>query len=360
MKRRIKTVDAHAEGEPLRIIVEGWPEPEGETMLAKRAYARAHHDELRRSLMWEPRGHADMYGALPVAAPSADGDIGVLFMHNEGWSTMCGHGIIALVKAGLEHGLFAPRDEARIRIDTPAGRVLAAAQRERDRIESVSFVNVPSFVDREFELELEGFGRVAVSVAFGGAYYAYVDADALGLELAPRCVSHLLDADRAVRRAVEAAHALRHPSGQRELDFLYGVIFVSTTQVADASSHSRNVCVFAAGEVDRSPTGTGVSGRVAIEHHAGRLAVGEWIRIESILGTSFDVRVLETTSLQLLPCSAAHAPSDVATDALDDAGPIPREIAAVVPEVRGRAFVTGQHDFVIDPEDPLSAGFLLR
>jgi len=325
---RIQTVEAHTAGEPLRIITGGFPELPGATILARRAYARAHHDDLRRTRRLEPRGHAAMYGALLTAPATPDGDVGVLFLHNEGYSTMCGHGIIAMTKAGIEQGLF-EADPAAVRIDTPAGRVVASAEMDGARVRRVSFVNVPSFVDQEVAVEVDGLGEVACTVAYGGAYYAYVDAAALGLELAPQNVGALIEHGSAIKRAVAAACELRHPDGDADLNFLYGTIFVAP----QPGAHSRNVCVCADGEVDRSPTGTGVSGRAAIHRARGELG-DEWITIESVLGTSFDVRVAAEVDLG--------------------------GRAAILPEVRGEAFVTGRAEYWVDPEDPVGQGFLLR
>ena len=325
---RIHTIEAHTAGEPLRVITAGFPELPGDTVLARRAYCKAHHDDLRRMLMLEPRGHADMYGALLMPPATPDGDVGVLFLHNEGYSTMCGHGILALTKVGLEGGLF-EADPSAVRIDTPAGRVVAQAELDRGRVRRVSFRNVPSFVDRELAVEVPGLGRVDCTVAYGGAYYAYVDAVALGLELQPRNVDEIVRQGTAIKRAVAAACELRHPDGDDDLNFLYGTIFVAP----QAGAHSRNVCVFADGEVDRSPTGTGVSGRAAIHHAQGELG-DEWITIESILGTRFDVRVAGVTEVG--------------------------DRRAIVPEVRGQAFVTGRAEYWLDPDDPLGEGFLIR
>ena len=324
----IETIEAHTAGEPLRIITSGFPQPPGATMLQRRAHARRHLDRLRRMVMLEPRGHADMYGALLTPPATVDGDVGVLFMHNEGFSTMCGHGIIALTKVGLERGLF-EADPDCVRIDTPAGRVVARAELDDGRVERVSFVNVPSFVDREVCVDVAGVGAVEVTVAYGGAYYAYVDAQTMGLDLEATNVGALIEHGMAVKRAVASACDLRHPGGDDDLGVLYGTIFVGPRP----GVHSRNVCVFAEGEVDRSPTGTGVSGRAAILHARGE-RLRDWVTIESILGTSFEVRVAAVTDLGGRP--------------------------AVRPEVRGRAFVTGEARFSLDPSDPIAAGFLLR
>jgi trans-L-3-hydroxyproline dehydratase len=329
---RVTTLDAHAAGEPLRIVTGGWPPIPGATMLEKRRHAREHHEPLRRALMWEPRGHADMYGAVPTEPVTADGDLGVLFLHNEGYSTMCGHGVVALVTAGLETGLF-ERTGARtvLRIDTPAGRVTATAHHEGERVTRVSFENVPSFVlARDRVVEVPGLGTVRLDLAFGGAFYALVDADALGLRLLPEETSRLIEVGRRVKAAVERTTDVAHPGGDPELGFLYGAILIGN---AASDAHSRNVCVFADGEVDRSPTGTGVSARAALHHARGELATGASLAIESLVGTRFEVRVLCETEVGGLP--------------------------AVVPEVAGSAHLTGRHEFWVDPADPLREGFLL-
>jgi trans-L-3-hydroxyproline dehydratase len=325
------------------VITGGWPNLPGETILEKRRHASAHHDALRKALMWEPRGHADMYGCLLTEPVTADGDVGVLFLHNQGYSTMCGHGIIGLVTVGLECGILdvgsLDRDEAGrpiVRIDTPAGRVTAAAELstgpDRVRVESVSFENVPSFVlAADLAVDVEGFGSVRCDIAFGGAYYVYVEAADVGLVLEPASYADIIDAGRRVKAAVAEQYRIVHPGEDQDLAFLYGTIFVAP---AGGSAHSRNVCVFAAGEVDRSPTGTGVSGRAAIHAFRGELGIGEAMVIESLIGTCFRVTIKDR-------CAVGERP-------------------AVVPEVTGSAHLTGRHEFFLDPDDPLGTGFLLR
>lgn len=332
MTELVTTIDVHVAGEPLRIVTGGFPEPLGASMLERRAWLRDNADHLRRAILWEPRGHADMYGAVLTRAATEDGDIGVLFLHNEGYSTMCGHGIIGLCTAGFEAGLLpALREPDVVRIDTPAGRVTARVQREGDRVSQVSFVNVPAFVlRRDLRVAVPAIGEVRCDIAFGGAFYAYVDAGTHGLVLEPGRARALVEAGMAIKRAVAEACRPRHPSGPADLDFLYGTIFVETRH---GQVHSRNACVFAEGELDRSPTGTGVSGRAALHFLRGELALGEWIEIESLLGTRFGVRVVEETEVGGLP--------------------------AVVPEVCGSAWITGRHEFRMDPRDPLRGGFLL-
>jgi trans-L-3-hydroxyproline dehydratase len=330
---RITTIDAHTAGEPFRVITSGYPALPGATILERRRYARDNLDGLRTALMWEPRGHADMYGCIVTPPVLPEADIGVLFMHNEGYSTMCGHGIIGIAKVALETGLVPiASPESTIRIDTPAGLVTARARVEDGRVTSVRFENVPSFVLALDEaVEVPGLGRVRYDLAFGGAFYAFVDAADVGLECTPAHFRHILEAGVAIKRAVMATRSIPHPF-EEDLSFLYGTIFVGPPRGEGA--HSRNVCVFAEGEVDRCPTGTGVSARLAIRAARGDVGVGEPMVVESIIGTRFTGRIVETTSL----------------------GPHP----AVIPEVEGTARITGRHEFLIDPEDPLREGFILR
>jgi trans-L-3-hydroxyproline dehydratase len=327
---RITTIDAHAAGEPLRVITGGIPPIPGDTILAKRRYARENLDHLRRALMFEPRGHADMYGCLLTEPVTSDGDLGVLFMHNEGYSTMCGHGVIALVTVLLETGMLEPR--GMIRLDTPAGRVTARANLDGQRVRSVAFENVPSFAYKlDQSVNIPGIGELRCDVGFGGAFYAYCKAEDLGVRVVTEEFRKLIEAGMAVKRAVMDSLEIRHPF-EEDLGFLYGTIIDGAPLGEGADS--RNVCIFAEGEVDRSPTGTGVSGRVALEHAKGRLAVGEPFVIESLISTRFIGRVVRETTFGEYP--------------------------AVIPEVEGSAYITGRHEFVIAPDDPLKGGFILR
>ncbi len=330
---RIQCIDAHTEGEPLRVILSGYPHPAGETILARRRDLQIHHDALRTALMWEPRGHADMYGCIVTEPVSENADFGVIFLHNDGYSTMCGHGIIAVTKVVIETGMF-PTSEAEphIVIDTPAGLVTAYAHIKSGRVQSVRFRNVPSYAHRVNQfVDVPDIGNVRYDVGFGGAYYAYVHAHEVGLETNPEHYRDLMHAGRRIKECIAANMRIEHPF-EPDMGFLYGVIFLGAAKSPDA--HSRHVCVFADGEVDRSPTGTGVSGRLALLHAKGELAPGERIRIESILGSSFTGRVREELRF----------------------GPY----KAVIPEIEGRAFITGQHSFILDPNDPFQNGFLLR
>lgn len=331
----LTTIDAHTEGEPLRIILDGYPEVPGDNILAKRRYLQSELDHLRQVLMYEPRGHADMYGALLTEPTTKDSDFGILFMHNEGYSSMCGHGIIAAVTMAAEYANLEVADGSRrtIGIDAPAGKITAYAERDEQGELAVSFDNVESFVEVcDRTVQVPGFGELKYDIAYGGAYYAYVDADAIDVECSPNNAEQLIQLGRAIKHAVMADYPLTHPT-EADLGFLYGTIFTSK-KTDEASSHSRHVCIFADGEVDRSPTGTGVSARIALLRHRGEVSPGERINIESIIGSAMQVEIAEE---------------------LEFAGK-----ASVIPRVFGTAFITGVNQFLIDAEDPLKNGFLIR
>jgi trans-L-3-hydroxyproline dehydratase len=328
---RITAIDMHTGGEPLRVFTSGLPPIEGRTVLEKRRYFREHYDHIRTGTMWEPRGHADMYGA--VITPSLDADLDVFFLHNEGYSTMCGHAIIALTKLVFETGIMRKDgDHPELKFNVPAGKVYAQAVIEDGKVRECSFRNVPSFLYlRDEQVEVAGLGQVSFDVAYGGAFYAFVEAEPLGLSLTSDSYHQLIDYGRRIKRAVMTNFSIKHPF-EDELSFLYGTIF--TGPAVDSHHHSRNVCVFADGEVDRSATGTGVSARAALHHAKGELNINERITIESIIGSTMTVRAVEETRF----------------------GPFD----AVIPEVSGTASIIGRNEFYFDPDDPLGQGFLLR
>ena len=330
---KITTVEMHTGGEPLRIYTSGLPDIPGKNILEKRRYFRDHLDHIRRGTMFEPRGHADMYGAVVTEPLSDDSDFGAFFLHNEGYSSMCGHVIIALTKFVLETGIVEKEgEEPVLKIDAPPGRIIAKAYRKGKTVEKVSFLNVPSFVLlRDEVVEVPGLGKVGFDLAYGGAFYAFCEAEPLGLKLDESHYHRLKDAGRKIKHAVMNTFEVKHPF-EEDLSFLYGTIF--TAKAEDPSHHSRNVCIFADGEVDRSATGSGVSARAALHHAKGELNIGEKITIESILGSTMDVEVKETLTF----------------------GPH----SAVIPEVTGTAYFTGRNEFWFDPEDPLKDGFLFR
>ncbi|HUS86312.1 MAG TPA: proline racemase family protein [Bacteroidales bacterium] len=331
--QRIFTIDMHAGGEPLRIFIDGMPEVKGDTILEKRQYCRDNLDHIRTAIMFEPRGHADMYGAVITEPVTEGADFGTFFMHNEGYSTMCGHAIIALTKFAVETGfIMKDGDEQILEIDAPPGRIRSRAFMKDGKVEKVSFLNVPSFLLIENEMvDVPGIGRVMFDVAYGGAFYAFCDADRLGLSLDASGYTRLIDYGRRIKRAVMENFRIDHPF-EPDLSFLYGTIFYGAPFNPD--HWSRNVCIFADGEVDRSPTGTGVSARAGLHYARRELAMGKKVTIESIIGTTMDVEV---------------------TGEVDYGG-----YRSVIPEVTGTASFTGRNQFWIDPDDPLKNGFILR
>lgn len=332
MTPHLATDDMHTGGEPVRIVTGGWPEVEGATILEKRSFVRARHDHLRKLLIYEPRGHYDMYGALlvPPALPGAD--LAVLFMHNEGWSTMCGHATIALGRYAVEKELVAVTEPVtRFGLECPCGLVRVAVEVEAGKAGRVSFESVPAFVSaRDLAVELTGHGRIACDVAFGGAFYAIADATQLGLDLGESRLRDVVDAATALTAAVGDTYRLHHPDDD-DLAFLYGSIL---TDGGDGSARpTRNICVFAAAEVDRSPTGSGVTARMAAMHARGHVAPGEQRRFESVTGAIFDASVASETR-----CGGRDA---------------------VTVNVAGRAYWSGQSRFIIEEDDSLKDGFLL-
>lgn len=330
--RVISTIDAHAAGEPLRIVTAGVPPLPGATILDRRRAMKERHDELRRVLLFEPRGHADMYGAILTSPVSPGADYGVLFLTNEGYSTMCGHGIVALTTALIETGAFPAADgDTTISYDTPAGAVAARATVCDGRVLSVAFRNVPAFVMAHgIPIEVAGV-RLEVDVAWGGASYALIDAASFGLDVVPGQARQLTDLGIAVKRAIESAAEIVHPE-EPDLRGLYGTIV--SAPPADPAHDGRNVTIYADGAIDRSPCGTGTSAKLARLHARGELPVGRRYVHESIIGTTFAGTILDETTVAGTP--------------------------AIVTEIAGRGFVTGLHQFLVDREDPTASGFLVR
>ena len=333
---RIQTIDAHTAGEPLRLIVSGFPAVEGKTVLEQREYVRREYDHLRRALMLEPRGHADMYGALLTPPERPGSNAGVLFMHNEGFSTMCGHGVIAVCTIAVERNLIVVPREAdgsvRIILDSPAGLIEAVAHTSAAsvRVSHVGFRNVPSFVLHPSLPVRVGTREVPVDVAFGGAFYAIVDSESVGIPVLPERLTDLRRVGMEIKHAVEKAVTVEHPL-EPQLKGIYGTIF--TGQPSDPFADLKNVTIFADAEVDRSPCGTGTAAVMAVLAAMGILGRDQQFTHESIIGTKFRGRVVDETAIG--------------------------EIAAIVPEIEGEAYITGENTFIIDDRDPLRHGFRL-
>lgn len=340
----LEAIDLHCAGEPLRLITGGFPSVPHAPILERRRWVHDNADHVRRALMYEPRGHRDMYGAVLLPPYRDDADFAVLFMHNEGYSTMCGHGTIALGGALVEEGLF-PAAEPRttVRFEAPAGLVVATVETRRTEggfeAGEVRFTNVPSYLAaRDIAVRPDGVGlagsalsrgSLRVDLGFGGAYYGIVDAADLGLSVVPEQTDALTRAGAAIAEVLRRDHAPTHPT-DADLGFVYGTIIVERL----ARNEWRNVTIFAESEVDRSPCGSGTSALLAQAATRGTLAAGDEVTNASLTGESFRGRLEAQTKL-----GAEQA---------------------WITSVAGRGYVTGYHTFVVDERDPLGGGFLLR
>lgn len=330
----LTVVDMHTGGEPVRIITGGYPNIPGDTILEKRAYARDHLDDLRRLLIFEPRGHFDMYGALLVKPTLPEAHMAVLFMHNEGYSTMCGHAVIALGRYAVEQGFVqAVEPITTVNIECPCGLVAASVTVENGKAGMVSFESVPAFVlERDCTLDLPGAGPVNFDIAYGGAFYALADCAQWGLAFGKSRIREFVDAATALTEAIKSSYAISHPE-HADLGFLYGTILTDGGNGRDGDA-TRNVCVFADAEVDRSPTGSGVTARLAAMHAKSETDEGEMRLFESITGARFSGEVLRTARVG------------------DHEG--------IIARVGGRAYYTGRSEFMLETGDELGKGFLLR
>ncbi|HJF34198.1 MAG TPA: proline racemase family protein [Sporosarcina psychrophila] len=326
------TVDVHVAGEPLRIITDGLPEIKGDTQLERRAYCMEHLDYIRELLMLEPRGHHGMYGCIITPPASAHADFGVLFMHNEGWSTMCGHGIVGVITMGIETGRFKVTEENRkFVIDSPAGEITAYAKCNGSIVESVSFENVPSFVlNKDVPVSIDGY-QFTVDIAFGGAFYAVAQSKDIDLKVSKKDLSALQKWGTKIKLFIEEKLEVVHPE-ESGLHGIYGVIFSDNPVSKDADL--RNVTIFADEQVDRSPCGTGTCARLATLYENGALGENGRFVHESITDGQFIGEILSINEV------GGHK--------------------AVIPKVTGEAFVTGLHQFLVDPRDTLPRGFLLE
>lgn len=333
----IRTVDLHTAGEPFRIVIEGAPDTEGRTVAERRAFALESEDvqQFRRLICHEPRGHADMYGGILVEPDDDAAHLGVLFWHKDGFSTACGHGTIALGVWAVEEGIVSPGDDgvAVVTIDVPSGRVDARVTCADGRPQSVTFRNVPAYVmSRGVELELSS-AIVPVDISFGGAVYVSVRASDLGLAVEPAQVDALIAAGREIKAALRDSQLTRHPSDDR-LSGVYGVMIYDELGDDELGPRQRNVTIFADGQVDRSPCGSGTSARIALLAEEGRMSKRSLFRNLSIIGGEFHGRIVQATM------AGDHE--------------------ALITDVEGMAYRTGSNEFVLDPRDPIGLGFVLR
>ena len=331
------TVDYHTAGEPFRIVTAGVPPIPGDTILERRACAQTSTviDDVRKLLVNEPRGHADMYGGFLVPPDDDGAHLGVLFWHKDGYSTACGHGTIALGTWAVESGRVDAVDDGDtdVVIDVPSGRVTARVTCRDGAVESVSFRNVPSYVVARDVPVRTSRGEVRADISYGGAFYASISAASLGLDVTPAHYADLITAGREIKWALNDTAWATHSTDPR-LNGIYGTIIYDDLGATESGLHQRNVTIFADGEVDRSPCGSGTSARLTLLAEEGRLDIGDVLTHESIVGTFFEGRVVENL--------------------ISDGRP------SVITEVRGSAYRTGEATFSRDPRDPVGTGFTLR
>jgi proline racemase/trans-L-3-hydroxyproline dehydratase len=333
VKRTIVTVESHTAGEPTRIIIGGIPHVPGRSMMEKKEYFRKNLDFLRTALMQEPRGHRDMFGALVVAPCDDEADLGVVFIDSDGYADMCGHGSLGLMTVAVETGMVeAVEPITKVNLDTPAGLVRGEVAVRNGAVESATLHNVPSFLYKSISLRLPEIGEVPVDIAFGGNFYALVSAEHIRVEINISNSAELIRAGVMIKEAANREIKIEHPE-KPEINQVFG------TRIYDGKpphpeAQVRNFMVLGDGYVDRSPCGTGTSAHIAMLHAKGQLKLNELSVHESIIGTTFSARALEEVMVG--------------------------DFQAIVPEISGRAFITGMCTWTIDPTDPIKHGFLLR
>ena len=332
--RYFAAVDSHTEGMPTRVITGGVGVIPGDSMAARRRYFLEHLDDIRTLLMFEPRGHAAMSGAILQPPTRPDADWGVLFIEVSGCLPMCGHGTIGVATVLVETGMVTVTEPVtEIRLDTPAGLVTATVAVRDGHADSVTLRNVPAFAYKlDAAVDVPGFGEVNVDVAFGGNFYAITELSALGVPFAPDEPAgrqRMLDAGLAIMDAVTEQLAPQHPE-QPEITGCHHVYLAAPGSTAARSRHAMAIYP---GWFDRSPCGTGTSARMAQLHARGELPLDTDFVNESIIGSRFTGRLIDTTTVGTLP--------------------------AVIPTVTGRAWITGMGQYLLDPTDPFPTGFLL-
>jgi trans-L-3-hydroxyproline dehydratase len=330
----ITVIDMHTGGEPLRIVTAGYPAIPAGTILEKRAFVRDNLDHLRKMLIFEPRGHHDMYGALLVEPDLPGADLAVLFMHNEGYSTMCGHAIIALGRYAVDNGLVEAKEPVTtVNIECPCGMVVASVVVENGKAGAVSFESVPAFLfAADQSVMLSDYGRVRFDIAYGGAFYALADCRQFGLRFGRHGAAAFVKAATTLTEKLKAEFPLSHPEHE-DLAFLYGAILTDGME-GGPDKPTRNICVFADAEVDRSPTGSGVTARLAAMHAKKLIGISQTRTFESVVGSRFEGSVARITT----------------------AGPH----AAIVARVSGRAYYSGKAEFMLEEDDVLGRGFLVK
>ena len=336
LNKMISVIDTHTAAEAARLVTAGIPKIPGKDMVEKKQYFIEHLDDVRKSVMFEPRGHQDMFGAFLLPPTKEEADFGLVFMDTGGYLNMCGHNTIAAVTAAVETGMVDVKEgatEKEVVVETPAGLIYATAKLKDNgaKVKEVSFRNVESFLyKRDVELDVEGVGHVKFDISFGGSFFCIISADQLGLEVKPENASRLKEAGLKIRDAINANIEIQHPT-------LAHIKTVDLVEIYDKPSHPeatfKNVVVFGDGNIDRSPCGTGTSAKLATLYAKGELKPGEPFVYESILGTLFKGRIVEERKLA--------------------------DFDAIIPEITGSGYILGFSNYVYDPDDALTYGFLL-
>ena len=336
LNKMISVIDTHTAGEAARLVTAGIPKIPGKDMVEKKQYFIEHLDDVRKSVMFEPRGHQDMFGAFLLPPTKEEADFGLVFMDTGGYLNMCGHNTIAAVTAAVETGMVDVEEgatEKEVVVETPAGLIYATAKLKDKggKVKEVSFKNVESFLyKRDVELDVEGVGHIKFDISFGGSFFCIISADQLGLEVKPENASKLKEAGLKIRDAINANIEIQHPT-------LEHIKTVDLVEIYDKPSHPeatfKNVVVFGDGNIDRSPCGTGTSAKLATLYAKGELKPGEPFVYESILGTLFKGRIVEERKLS--------------------------GYDAIIPEITGSGYILGFSNYVYDPDDSLTYGFLL-
>lgn len=331
--RSIHAIDSHTMGEPTRIITGGIPNIPGKTMADKKEYLEKEMDYLRTATMLEPRGHNDMFGSIMTAPVNEEADFGIIFMDGGGYLNMCGHGSIGAITAAIETGMVEPKEPITpVNMDTPAGLIKAEAKVSNGKVQEVSIVNVPAFLYKEgVKVNLPEVGEITFDISFGGSFFAIVHAKQLGLTIEPKNTTKLTEIALKLRDVINEEIEIQHPT-------LSHINTVDLVEIYDEPTHPdatyKNVVIFGQGQVDRSPCGTGTSAKLATLYTKGELKEGELFVYESILGTLFKGMIVGTGELE--------------------------GYTTITPEITASAYITGFNHFVIDEDDPVKHGFVLR
>jgi proline racemase len=332
ISRVFSSIDTHTSGQPTRTITGGIPHIPGKTVAEKMLYLKQNMDWIRTALMFEPRGHAIMSGAILTEPTTPEADIGVIFIETTGYLPMCGHDTIGLCTALVETGMVEAKEPiTSIAMDTPAGLTRVRVEVENGKAKGVTFKNIPSFVmAADVDVDVPAFGKITMDVAYGGNVYAILAAEAVGLEIRPENAVKVIELGRKIKQAVNDQVPVKHP----EKEFINACTHVEFYgPPKNPTAHVQNTVFFAEGGIDRSPCGTGTSAKLAVLHQKGQWKLNQEFVHESIIGGIFRARIVDTTMVGSLP--------------------------AVVPEVSGSAKIMGMNQLFIDPDDDLKYGFLL-